>query len=54
MKALNHKKGQSIIEYTMLAVIVAGAIMAMTTYIMRAMNARIKQTQDELNYYRQD
>jgi Flp pilus assembly pilin Flp len=45
-------KGQSVIEYTMLAIIVAVALMAMSTYIMRSMNARLKQTQEELNYYR--
>lgn len=47
-------KAQSIIEYTMLIIIVAAALMAMTTYITRSMNARLKQAQDELNYYRQD
>jgi len=39
--------GQSIVEYTMLIIIVAAALMAMTTYISRSVNARIKQTQDE-------
>ncbi|MEK7308310.1 MAG: hypothetical protein AAB089_04495 [Nitrospirota bacterium] len=43
------KGGQGIIEYTMLIIIVAAALMAMSTYIMRSVNARIKQTQDELD-----
>lgn len=43
-----HRNGQSIIEYTMLIIIVAAALMAMATYITRSVNARIKQTSDEL------
>lgn len=43
------KRGQSVIEYTVLLIIVAAALTAMSTYIMRAVNARVKQTQDELN-----
>lgn len=50
----NNYKAQSVIEYTMLIIIVAAALMAMTTYIMRSMNARLIQAQDELNYYRQE
>jgi hypothetical protein len=53
MKATN-KKAQSVVEYTMLIIIVAAALMAMTTYIMRSMNARLIQAQDELNYYRSE
>ena len=45
------KKGQSFIEYTMLIIIVSAALIAMTTYIMRSVNARLKQEQGELNYY---
>ena len=48
------KKGQSVLEYTLLIIIIAAALTAMTTYIMRSMNARVKQAQDELNYYRQE
>ena len=51
---LRNRRGQNVIEYTMLIIIVAAALMAMTTYVMRSMNARLKQTQDELNYYRQE
>ena len=46
------RNGQSFIEYTMLIIIVSAALIAMTTYIMRAMNARLKQEQGELNYYK--
>ena len=48
------KQGQSVIEYTMLIIIIAAALVAMTTYIMRSMNARLVQAQDELNYYRKE
>ncbi len=47
-------RAQSVIEYTMLIIIVAAALTAMTTYITRSMNARLKQAQDELNYYAQE
>lgn len=49
-----HRRAQSVLEYTMLILIVAAALIAMTTYIMRATNARLKQAQDELNYYQVD
>ena len=54
MRILTHNKGQNVIEYTMLIIIVAAALMAMSTYVMRSMNARLKQTQEELNYYRKE
>jgi len=53
MKRIN-KKAQSVVEYTMLIIIVAAALIAMTTYIMRSMNARLIQAQNELNYYRKE
>jgi Flp pilus assembly pilin Flp len=46
------RNGQSFIEYTMLIIIVSAALIAMTTYIMRSMNARLKQEQGELSYYK--
>jgi hypothetical protein len=46
--------GQSVVEYTMLIIIVAAALVAMSTYITRSMNARLKSAQDELNYYKND
>ena len=49
---IRESKAQNVLEYTMLIIIVAAALMAMTTYIMRSMNARLKQAQDELTYYR--
>ena len=49
---LRTRSGQSFIEYTMLIIIVSAALIAMTTYIMRSMNARLKQEQQELDYYK--
>jgi len=37
------KNGQSFMEYTMLIIIVSAALVAMSTYIIRAMNARLGQ-----------
>ncbi len=54
MKILRSARAQNVIEYTMLIIIVAAALMAMSTYIMRSMNARLKSTQEELNYYRRE
>ncbi len=46
------KEGQSFVEYAMLVIIVSAALIAMTVYIMRATNARLKQEQRELDYYK--
>ena len=48
------RRGQNMIEYTILIMIVASALIAMTVYMTRSMNARIRQTQDELNYNSQE
>jgi uncharacterized protein (UPF0333 family) len=42
-------KGQSILEYTMLILIVASAFMAMGTYIRRAVQANLKMIEDQVN-----
>ena len=49
-----NKKGQNFLEYTMLIMIVAAALMAMLTYINRSANARLKEVEDELNYYKDE
>ena len=49
---LRIRNGQSFVEYTMLIIIISAAIIAMTTYIMRSTNARLKQEQTELGYYK--
>lgn len=49
---IRKENGQNVLEYTMLIIICAVALLAMTTYVQRAMNSRLKQAQDELNYYK--
>ncbi|MBU1998964.1 MAG: hypothetical protein ABIG46_00700 [Candidatus Omnitrophota bacterium] len=43
------KKAQSVFEYTVLAIVVSTALVAMSKYIQRSMNARLKLIQLELN-----
>lgn len=42
-------KAQSMMEYTVLIIALTTALIAMSTYVQRAMNARLKQIQVELN-----
>ena len=46
------RKGQSIIEFVMLFMVVAAAIALTHKYIYRSVNARLKQVQEELTYER--
>lgn len=43
------KKGQSILEYTVIIAIVAAALVAMQQYVFRAINARMEQVRLELD-----
>ena len=43
------RKAQSILEYTLLIVTVAAAIMAMNLYMHRAVNARLRNIELETN-----
>ncbi len=52
LNAQVRKRAQSIIEYVMLFMIVAGAVTVTYKYVYRSMNARLKQVQDELVYRR--
>jgi hypothetical protein len=54
MMVKRFSKGQSVVEYTMLIIIVAAALVAMSIYITRSMNARLKAAQNELSYYKND
>ena len=49
-----NKQGQSFLGYTLLIIVVAGALITMSIYLMRSVNARLKASQEELNYYRAD
>ncbi|MDD5431574.1 MAG: hypothetical protein PHO70_01085 [Candidatus Omnitrophica bacterium] len=43
------RKAQSVLEYAMLIIIIVTALTAMSLYIQRAINARMKQVQAELD-----
>jgi len=44
-----NSKAQSFLEYAFLITVISAALTAMYTYMNRAMNARLKQAQVELN-----
>jgi len=48
MKMTLRKSGQSIVEYAILLVVVASAIVAMYTYVNRAVQGRLKQIDSEV------
>ncbi len=45
-----NRRAQSIVEYTMLFMVVAAAIVMTYKYVYRSVNARLKQVQEELEY----
>jgi uncharacterized protein (UPF0333 family) len=45
-----NKRGQSIVEYVMLFIVIIAAMTATYKYVQRSMNARLKQVQEELEY----
>ncbi|MFH0763268.1 MAG: hypothetical protein V1925_05215 [Candidatus Omnitrophota bacterium] len=49
LKFLCNRRAQNFLEYTMLVVVIALAVIAMQQYIQRSMNARLKQVQVELD-----
>ena len=49
LKIFYHRRAQSVLEYAVLIATVAAALLAMTQYIHRAINVRLKQAQEELN-----
>jgi len=52
MKKLLNKRSQSIIEYTLLVIVVTSALLAMYPYMRRAVNAKLKHIQLELNEWK--
>ena len=48
-RLLQSKKGQNILEYATLILIITAALIAMYPYMSRAINARLKQIQVELD-----
>jgi Flp pilus assembly pilin Flp len=49
---LRNKRAQSFLEYAMLISVIATALIAMYPYMQRAINARLKQAQEELDELR--
>jgi Flp pilus assembly pilin Flp len=43
-----HNRGQTVIEYTILVIIVLGAFLTVGTYVKRGIQGRWKQTADDL------
>jgi Flp pilus assembly pilin Flp len=49
LSIISCRRAQSVLEYAMLVMVVSAALMAMSQYIQRSMNARLKQIQVELD-----
>jgi len=49
MIRINKTRAQSILEYTVLIITIAGAFMAMHLYVRRAVNARLHNIEQEMN-----
>ena len=45
----NYKKAQSVLEYTLLILTVVAAIITMNLYVNRAVNARLRSVELEIN-----
>ena len=43
------KRGQSMLEYAFVIVVVAAALLAMSTYVQRSINANLKVIEDQVN-----
>jgi Flp pilus assembly pilin Flp len=47
---LKTKKGQNILEYTVIISVVAAALLTMSLYIRRAVQANLIMVQDQVNF----
>lgn len=43
------RRGQSVLEYTLIITVVASALIAMSTYVRRAVQANLKTIEDQVN-----
>jgi uncharacterized protein (UPF0333 family) len=43
------QKGQSVLEYSVIIAVVVAALMAMSTYVQRSLNANLKVIEDQVN-----
>jgi Flp pilus assembly pilin Flp len=48
-KIITNQKGQSIIEYAMVAALVSAAVVAMSTYVFRSVQATQQEIQKEFS-----
>jgi len=48
-KIFYNKRAQNFVEYAMLVSVIASALIAMTLYIKRSLNARLREVQKELS-----
>lgn len=48
LQYLNQKRGQSTLEYAVLAVVVIGALLTVQTYIKRGVQGRLKSAADDI------
>ena len=46
---MKNRRGQNILEYTILIITVAAALMAMNLYVRRAVNARLHAVEQEMS-----
>lgn len=46
---LGQKRGQSILDYAILVAVVAAALVSMSTYIQRSVQANLKMIEDQIN-----
>ena len=45
----SHKRGQSVLEYAVFIAVVAAALLGMSTYVTRAIQANLKTAEDQIN-----
>jgi len=48
-RRLINRRAQNMLEYAVMAIVVVTALVSMSTYIQRSINARLRQIQEELN-----
>jgi len=48
-RKLRGKRGQNVLEYTMIIAVAVAALTAMSLYVQRAMQANLKSLEDQVN-----
>ncbi|MDD4900339.1 MAG: hypothetical protein PHT31_05445 [Candidatus Omnitrophica bacterium] len=52
MRILLDRRAQSLLEYALLVIVITSALLAMYPYMRRAVNAKLKHVQIELNEWK--